>query len=64
MIPKANYSEIKARWQLNKEKDISTFAQELVVYANDLKYEQGRGRGPSAMDVDLLAKGSATGIAT
>ena len=56
MIPKANYTEIKARWQLNKEKDITVFAQELVLYANDLKHEQARDRGPSAMDVDLLRR--------
>ena len=27
MIPKANYSEVKARWQLSAKKDITTFAQ-------------------------------------
>ena len=56
MIPKANYSEVKARWQLNADKDITKFAQELVVYANDLKHEQGRGRGAGAMDVDALSR--------
>ena len=52
MIPMANYSEIKARWQLNKEKDITTFAQELIEYANDLKYDQSRRKGPAPMDLD------------
>ena len=56
MIPKANYSEVKARWQLSAQKDITTFAQELIVFANDLRHEQGRGRGASPMDVDHLAK--------
>ena len=54
MIPMANYSESKARWQLNKEKDITTFAQELVEYANDLKYDQSRRKGPAPMDLDSV----------
>ena len=56
MIPKANYTEVKARWQLNKEKDITTFSQDLIAYANDLTHEQSRGRGAAAMDVDALAR--------
>ena len=56
MVPKANYSEVKARWQLSSNKDIGSFAQELIVYANDLAHEQQRGRGPAAMDVDNLGK--------
>ncbi len=54
MVPKANYTEVKSRWQLNADKDITKFAQELVVFANDLKHEQTRGRGPTPMDVDML----------
>ena len=54
MIPMANYSEIKERWQLNKEKDITTFAQELIEYANDLKYDQSRRKGPAPMDLDTM----------
>ena len=42
---------------LSGNKNITTFAQELVVYANDLKHEQSRGRGASPMDVDNLSRG-------
>ena len=56
MIPEANYTEIKTRWQMNKDKDITTFAQDLIAYANDLKHDSNRGRGSTPMDVDALAK--------
>ena len=61
MVPAANMSEIKARWQLNAKKDITDFAQELIIYANDLSHEQRRGRGPAAMDVDNLGRGQGQG---
>ena len=61
MVPKANMSEIKARWQLSASKDITDFAQELIIYANDLSHEQRRGRGAAAMDVDHLARGQGEG---
>ena len=38
MVPKANYTEVKSRWQLRTDKDITKFAQELVIFANDLKH--------------------------
>ena len=39
---------------MNKEKDITTFAQELIEYANDLKYDQSRRKGPAPMDLDSV----------
>ena len=57
MVPERNYSEIKARWQLNATKDITTFAQELVIYATELKHEShGKGRGVAPMDLDALCE--------
>ena len=56
MIPLKQYSEVKARWQLNSEKDITKFSQELVVWANELRLDQPRtGRGPTPMDLDAMA---------
>ena len=58
MVPEANYSEIKARWQLNTSKDITTFAQDLVIFATELRHEQGpKGRGHAPMDLDNLGNG-------
>ena len=56
MIPVKYYSEVKARWQLNSEKDITKFSQELVVWANELRLDQPRAaRGPAPMDLDAMA---------
>ncbi len=56
MVPKANFTEVKSRWQLSATKDITKFAQELVVFANDLKHEQAKTRGPTAMEVDSVQR--------
>ena len=57
MIPSKYYSEVKARWQLSAEKDITKFSQELVTWANELRLDQPRvGRGTAPMDVDEMAR--------
>ena len=59
MVPAKNYTEIKSRWQLNSEKDVMKFTQELIVFANELKHEQavqGKARGPAPMDLDNVDK--------
>ncbi len=56
MVPAKQYSEVKARWQLNAEKDITKFSQELVTWANELRLDQPKsGRGQAPMDVDAVA---------
>ena len=61
MVPRKNYPEIKSKWQTCVHKDMKLFAQELIIFANELKYEMGRGKGPSPMDVDALARGQGGG---
>ena len=52
MIPDKNYNEVKLRWRQDPEKDITKFMAALMQWANDLKFDQRRQRGPKQMDVD------------
>ena len=59
MVPAKHYSEVKARWQLSTEKDITKFSQELVTWANELRLDQPRSsRGQAPMDIDAIVKGA------
>lgn len=55
MIPLKNYQEVKLRWRQDKDKNITKFMSSLLEWANDLKFDQRRQRGPKPMDVDAVS---------